>query len=368
MSNSLTITRLLTRKNALNETRIDTIEQALPLGQGEVLLKIDRAAITTNNITYAAFGDAMQYWDFFPTNDPDWGHMPVWGFADVVLSNAAGVEVGERFYGYFPIASHIRMLAVRNSPRGFYDGSEHRRALTSAYNQYMRCSQDAGYRQADENFQMLVRPLFITSFMCADFLQDNGFFGATQIVISSASSKTAYGTAFCLAGKYPVKLIGLTSGRNQDFVAGLGCYAQTVTYDALATIPTDQSTLYLDFSGDEALRARVHHHFGAALVYDCFAGSAQNTEFFRDTGLPGPEPKFYFAPVQIKKRNADWGHEVVNQRFNEAQGDFIRRISDPADPWMSLVESHGFDAAQTLIADLHAGRTQPRDGHVVLLG
>ena len=34
------------------------------------------------------------------------------------------------------------------------------------------------------------------------------------------------------------------------------------------------------------------------------AGSAQNTNFLRDTGLPGPEPKFYFAPVQIRKRNA----------------------------------------------------------------
>ena len=32
--------------------------------------------------------------------------------------------------------------------------------------------------------------------------------------------------------------------------------------------------------------------------------------FLRDTGLPGPAPKFFFAPVQIKKRNADWGHVV----------------------------------------------------------
>ena len=35
---------------------------------------------------------------------------------------------------------------------------------------------------------MLLRPLFITSFMLADFLEDNGFFGARQIVVSSASS------------------------------------------------------------------------------------------------------------------------------------------------------------------------------------
>jgi hypothetical protein len=367
MTDTLTITRLLTRKNALHQSRLDTIELPLPLDQGDVVLKIDRVAITTNNITYAAFGDAMQYWNFFPTGDADWGHMPVWGFADVVLSTVKGVEVGERFYGYFPIASHIKMQAVRVSPRGFYDASVHRLALTSAYNQYMRCSHDAAYVRADENYQMLVRPLFITSFMGADFLQDNDFFGATQVVVSSASSKTAYGTAFCLHGKYPVKLIGLTSARNRRFVEQLGCYQETATYDQLEAISNEQPTLYLDFSGDEALRAKIHHHFGDALKYDCFAGSAQNTEFLRDTGLPGPEPKFYFAPVQIKKRNADWGHDVVNQRFNEAQTAFIRRVSDPRHTWMSVAENHGFAAARQLIEELHAGRSDPLQGHIVLL-
>jgi len=368
LTDTLTVTRLLTRKNALNQSRVETMQLALPLPPGDVLLKIDRAAITTNNITYAAFGDAMQYWDFFPTQDPEWGHMPVWGFADVVASTVSGVEVGERFYGYFPIASHIRMQAVRITPRGFYDGSEHRLVLTSAYNQYMRCSQDAAYSRADENYQMIVRPLFITSFMGADFLQDNGFFGAKQMVISSASSKTAYGTAFCLHGKYDIKLIALTSNGNRAFVEGLGCYDEVVTYDELATMPRDEATLYLDFSGDEALRARIHHHFGDALRYDCFAGSAQNTEFLRDTGLPGPQPKFYFAPVQIKKRNIDWGHDVVNQRFNEVQLAFIRRVSAPQDGWMEVEQHLGFEAAQQLIDDMHGGRIDPRKGHVVVLG
>src|SRR3712207_7922901 len=41
-------------------------------------------------------------------------------------------------------------------------------------------------------------PLFLTSFMLADQLEDNRFFGARALVLSSASSKTAYGTAFLL--------------------------------------------------------------------------------------------------------------------------------------------------------------------------
>jgi hypothetical protein len=365
---TISITRLLTDKLALNHSRIEARAIPLPLAQGEALLKISRVAITTNNITYAAFGDAMQYWAFFPTNDDAWGHMPVWGFADVVASTVSGVAIGERFYGYFPIASHLIVAPQRVTARGFYDGAEHRKLLTSAYNQYTRCSQDAGYLPQREDHQIVVRPLFLTSFMLADFLQDNAYFGARQLVVSSASSKTAYGTAFCLQGESDIELSALTSERNAAFVEGLGCYRQTTTYDALGSIRRDVPTLYVDFSGDESLREHVHHHFGDALVYDCFAGSAQNTNFLRDTDLPGPAPKFFFAPVQIKKRNADWGHALFNQNFNTAQRGFVERIADRARPWMRVVESRGYAAAQELIAKLHAGGADPREGHVVVLG
>ncbi|MCW7537274.1 DUF2855 family protein [Aquabacterium sp. A7-Y] len=364
---TMTVTRLLTRKTDLGDTQLRTDIETAGLAEGEALLRIQRVALTTNNITYAAFGDAMQYWGFFPTSDPAFGHMPTWGFAEVVASTVQGVEAGERFYGYFPIASHLRVQPHRVTARGFYDAAEHRQGLTSAYNHYVRCSTDPVYSPGYENYQILLRPLFITSFMLADFLQDNDFFGARQLVVSSASSKTAYGTAFCLTGQPGIEMIGLTSARNQDFVDNLGCYQGTVRYEGLSALPKDKPTLYVDFSGDEALRERVHHHFGEALTYDCFAGSAQNTQFLRDTGLPGPTPIFYFAPVQIKKRNADWGHAEVNRKFNEAQLAFIRRVSEPGRPWLQVQEHRGFDAARTLVADLHAGRIDPVAGHVVVL-
>ena len=49
----------------------------------------------------------------------------------------------------------------------------------------------------------MYRPLFFTSFMLADQLEDNDWFGAEVLVLSSASSKTAYGTAFLLRGQGP---------------------------------------------------------------------------------------------------------------------------------------------------------------------
>jgi hypothetical protein len=363
-----TITGLETDKSELGRTRLVSSPLAPP-GQGEALLRIDRVAVTANNITYAAFGDvpSLRYWSFFPGSDPAWGRMPAWGFADVVSSTVEGLAEGERFYGFWPIASHLVVRPVRVSDRGFYDGAPHRLELTSAYNHYQRTRTDEAYRPADEGHQSLLRPLFITSFMLADFLADQRFFGAAQLVVSSASSKTAYGTAFCLEGSPGITAVGVTSERNRKFVEGLGCYARCVSYEQIAALDPAISTLYVDFSGDAALRLRVHQHFGSALVYDCYAGSAQSHEHLgaSPTALPGPQPRPYFAPIQIKKRNADWGPAEVTRRFNEAQLAFIRRVRD--DAWMRVQEHAGFEAARALIAAVVAGRIDPQDGHVVRL-
>lgn len=206
-----------------------------------------------------------------------------------------GLEQGERFYGYWPIASHLVVQPVKVSERGFYDGTAHRLELTSAYNQYQRIRTDAAYRKEYENQQALLRPLFITSFMLADFLQDNAFFGAKQIVYSSASSKTAYGTAFCLEGQAGAGIaqIGLTGASNRDFVEGLGCYQRALTYDALNTLDARVPTLYVDFSGSVELRQQIHEHFAASLVYSCYAGSAQSHDHISKSQgpLPGPKPE-----------------------------------------------------------------------------
>ena len=310
----------------------------------------------------------MQYWSFFPTGEDGWGHMPVWGFADVVASDRAGGG-GRR--------ALLRLLADRQPSAheaGARDAARllrrgrHRLALTSAYNQYTRVAADAAYRAADENYQMLLRPLFITSFMLADFLQDNGFFGAKRLVVSSASSKTAYGTAFCLEGLAGVELVAFTSARQRGLRRGPGLLPphRELRRARDAGPPTCRRCTSTSPATKRCARACTIT-LARRLVHDCFAGSAQNTHFLRDTGLPGPEPKFYFAPVQIRKRNADWGHAEVNRKFNEAQLAFIRRVSDARKPWMRLSEHAGFQAAQGLIADLHAGRIDPSTGHVVVL-
>jgi hypothetical protein len=80
-----------------------------------VRLQVDSFALTSNNITYASFGDAMHYWDFFPAADRAWGCLPVWGFATVRESLAEDPATGRRVYGYFPAGTHLVVEPARDN-------------------------------------------------------------------------------------------------------------------------------------------------------------------------------------------------------------------------------------------------------------
>jgi len=339
------------------------------LSDGAVRLRIDAFALTSNNITYAAFGDAMNYWGFFPTGDPTTGCIPVWGFANVVESRCDGVEVGERFYGFFPIASDVVLQPARVTPLGFFDGAEHRRELHAVYNHYSRCATDPGYVASREAEQALLRPLFTTSFLIDDFLADNGFFGTRSVVLSSASSKTAYGTAFCLAqrrgGADAVKVIGLTSPANLEFTRSLGCYDEVRAYEGVSSLPADVPTVYVDFSGSVPVRADVHQHFGDRLTYSCSVGGTHWEELGSGKGLPGPRPVLFFAPAQIKKRHADWGAAGLQQRMAAAWGAFMQRAANADTPWLQVVRGEGEAAVEATYAAVLGGSANPAQGHVL---
>ena len=363
-------TTFVVDRHKLNQTRWVQADPA-PLADGQVRLGIDSFALTANNITYAAFGDAMNYWGFFPTGDPATGCIPVWGFADVSESRCEDVAIGERFYGYWPIANEAVLQPVRVNAAGFFDGAEHRRELHAVYNHYLRCSADPGYVAAREAEQALLRPLFITSFLIDDFLADNAFFGARTVILSSASSKTAYGTAFCLAQRSDapgaVKVVGLTSPGNLAFTRGLGCYDAVLAYDDVAALPADQPSVYVDFSGSVALRAGIHTHLGEQLTYSCSVGGTHWDELGSGQGLPGPRPTLFFAPAQIKKRNGDWGPAGLQQRIADAWAAFMRPVTAAQPPWLRVVRGRGTAAVEVTYAMLLDGSVNPAEGHVLSL-
>ena len=361
----------IVRKSDLKDATFTDATLPTALAPGQVLLAIDKFALTANNITYAAFGDAMQYWNFFPAA-AGFGRIPVWGMADVIASACDGIAPGERIYGYFPMSTHVLLEPQRVNQYGFTDGAAHRKELHAVYNQYLRTAADPGYRPEYEAQQMLLRPLFTTSFLIDDFLADNDFFGAAAVILSSASSKTAYGTAFCLkqhaGARRAVRVIGLTSPANMAFVESLGVYDRVVAYDALATLDAT-SAAYVDMSGSAAVRAGVHQHFADRLKVSCAVGGTHWENLGGAAGLPGPRPTLFFAPAQIKKRNADWGAAELQKRIALAWNAFMRVVNAGAGGkgWLKVVEARGEAAVAQVYRDQLAGSIRPDEGHILSL-
>jgi hypothetical protein len=348
----------------LREYRV--VDPAPPdLAAGQSLLRVEAFALTANNVTYGAFGDALSYWAFFPTGDPEWGRIPVWGHASVVASAHDGVEEGTRVYGFLPMSTLVALTPGRVDERGFVDVASHRAAMAGVYNHYSRVDADPVHDEAREGHRMLLWPLFFTSFVIDDFLADNELFGSDTVVLSSASSKTAIGTAFQLAGREGVEVAGLTSPRNAGFVEGLGVYDRVVTYDDVAALPGDRAA-FVDIAGDATVRAGVHRAYADRLAYSMAVGAThweQSAPSPDAEPLPGPAPEFFFAPTQIAKRAKDWGPGALDERVGTAWRDYLGFC----DGWLEIRHGHGPDAVADVYAELLESGSDPSVGHVLSL-
>lgn len=336
------------------------VETRLPdLLDGEARLRVDRVGVTANNVTYAVLGVPFRYWEFFPAVSGR-GIVPLWGFAEVIESRTDGVSVGDRVYGYFPSAGHLTVRPDRIGAHGFRDGSPHRSALPSPYNAYALTTGDAAYEADREDLLVLYRPLFWTSYMFADWLDDNDCFSAGTAVLSSASSKTAYGAAFELR-RHGRRVVGLTSARNLEFTRSLSCYDEVLTYDSIDEL-AKTPTLYADFLGNAGLTASLRSHLGDALVHQVVVG-ATGQEPARVGTIEQTGPKTFFAPDQMGKRIVDWGKDGLESRLAEAWQAFAVVVEG----WVDVVVGEGPQALQRVWTEVQSGSSDPRTGHVLSL-
>ncbi|HEX6228639.1 MAG TPA: DUF2855 family protein [Solirubrobacterales bacterium] len=355
------MTDFLVKRDDLRQYRIADSETPAP-EPGQALLRVETFGLTANNITYGVFGEAMSYWDFFPAEN-GWGRIPVWGFAEVERSEAEGVEPGTRLYGYLPPSSHLLVTPADPDGRGFVDGSPHRASLPSAYQRYLATEGDPFYRADTEEIQMLLRPLFFTSFLIDDQLADEGLATRGPIVVASASSKTAIAAAFMLHRREGVELVGLTSPRSVEFVEGLGIYDRAVAYDAIDSLGPGPAS-FIDIAGDAQVRMAVHSHYGDDLAHSMAVGFTHwEGPQPGEAELPGPSPTFFFAPDRVVKRSEDWGRAGLEQRVADAWHPFCEWTGS----WLEVIRGRGFPAVEGAYLDVLEGRVPPNRAHVLSL-
>lgn len=361
--------------NALDfEVKIDDLQQTKlieksyteELSSNQVLLEIDKFSFTSNNITYGVVGEQMNYWKFFPAQS-GYGIIPVWGLANVVISNHPDIKVGQRFYGYYPMSTHLLVTIDNSSTKGFVDNTEHRQALPPIYNFYTNTEHDPTITPETEELISIFRPLFVTSFLIDDHLAEQNFYGTSQILITSASSKTAQALASLLAlrkkeNAVNLNLIGLTSEKNTEFVKELGWYDQVISYDEIASLNSDESFVVIDFSGNHNTQFQLQTLLKDNLKYNCLVGLVDWQNLQGKSPLP-KKGEFFFAPTFAQKRQKEWGISGFQEKIGVAWQQFM----NSAQSKISVKEHHGTQELERLYSDMLNGKIDPKNAHIVSL-
>lgn len=349
------------KRDAITQSRIVDLDQP-PLGDGEVRLKVESFSVTANNVTYAVVGDAFGYWNFFP-GEGDWGVVPMWGHAVITQSRHPDLAVGERVYGYLPMAETLDMLPDQVTPGGFIDAAAHRQPMSVLYNQYSRLATDPEHDPGREAERMIFGPLFKTGFLIESVMRREQWFGAEALICTSASSKTAMATASVARDKSPqVQRIGLTSPGNVDFVRAGGFYDLVMAYDQIADLPQVASVL-VDFAGNATVIHAVHSALADNLKYSCTVGATHvGAGFGQDNGpLPGPEPVLFFAPHHAVAAIQELGPKA----FGAAVAASWTRFVGEAGGAVTVDQRSGLEAAAAAFAATAEGKADPAVGIVI---
>ncbi|MEM8706580.1 MAG: DUF2855 family protein [Actinomycetota bacterium] len=324
-------------------------EPAAELADGQVRLAVDAFGMSANNISHAMTGDFLGYGAHFPV-DGARGCVPVWGFAEVAESRHADVAVGERIFGYLPMATELIVQPDEVSELAFSDSIEHRAALHPWYRRLYRCAADPAHAADAEGVQATVWALFMTGWAIADDLAGS----ARTVVASSASSKTSLSLAWAMRRLgVDVQVVGLTSAANVDFVERCDVYDSVRTYDGLDLADLEGPVAYVDFAGNAGLKERVHTALGERLTDSLIVGGTHQGGDPGTGELVGPPPRFFFIPDVAEA--AEGGHAAFHARFADALAPFSAWIGE----LLELDEATGVDAVVAAYTELLEGNPGP---------
>ena len=234
---------------------------------------------------------------------------------------------------------------------------------------YVRLNGDQNYDASMDAVRALLFPLHITAFCLCDSLAEDAYLEASQIIIVSASSKTAIGLAQGLddAENAP-KTIGLTSSGNTEFVKSLGCYDEVISYDELSNLDYLKGSVMVDMAGNREILGTLHKELGDNMLKcltvgmthwdnETSAEDALGQEMLRD------RTEFFFAPAHIQKRIGDWGHDGYAEKTNL----FMTARALQSKNWMQLKEIHGLENFTSTYKEMVAGKINPSEGIIVNL-
>lgn len=332
----------------------------------EILIKIEKFGLTSNNITYAALKDSMPYFKFFPIDEknPGWGCLPVWGVGKVIQSNFADLAEGTCVYGFFPAANYVTLEVAALTPTGFIVNRPNIAQEYGFYNLYNFTHLDPFYLKDKEDMMAVVRPLFLTGLLIADYLEVNNFMQANTVIISSAASKTSYALALALHKKQKCKLLGLASAKSKPFAESMNIYDQVITYEEIKNISEDLTAVYIDICGNELVRGQLISKLSDKLKHILSVGMTNWKQ--GSYGLPKTarniKSEVFFAPGWTLQRPKDSAAEFAKELFKgwHAQMSNVEK-------YFQLQNASGKDALRKSFLDFVNSQSKPERAYVFSL-
>lgn len=209
---------------------------------------------------------------------------------------------------------------------------------------------------------MIFGPLFKTGYLIETMFRANEWFGASVMVMTSASSKTSMALASVAKDKSPsVKRVGLTSPGNVAFTQASGLYDQVLTYDQVGEL--DQvASVSVDFAGNASVLRAIHERLGDNLKYSCLVGVTHITG--RDggsDGMPGPKPILFFAPTYAAEAIKEMGMQAFGAAIAQSWHVFLGEVEST----VTLERRPGIDAARATYLEMVGGKVDPAQGIVI---
>lgn len=208
-----------------------------------------------------------------------------------------------------------------------------------------------------------------------DYLYEANYKGLQNMLISSASSKTAFIVAYRMRlrrdlsnGALPINIIGLTSRSNLSFTRRLGFYDQVFSYDQVddvRKVSKLDNCLYIDVSGNQPLNASIAKSIGPKLTISLGMTSVEGGNASSFTGAGGNQEGFesFFMPEWLAVRLKQLG----SKRLKEMQKVVWDQVMDDCRSWIIIDTYRGEEKVLEAYLKTLKGSVPPDKGQMFSL-
>jgi Protein of unknown function (DUF2855) len=129
-----------------------------------------------------------------------------------------------------------------------------------------------------------------------------------------------------------------------------------VRYEDVGDTAFEEPAFVIDFAGNADVLRALYQRCGGGIVYTAAVGRTHWQASTDLSGLPGPEPKLFFAPERVTKRMNEWGPATFGAKYAKASSEF----GVDAAGWLTIRYDSGPDGAlRTYRATLAATCRRP---------